>query len=66
MLFPVLKKIPLKGKIDIVDVNDNIHSFGSSEPYAKIKLTTKSIQRKLFFKPESLFRRRLYGWRNFN
>ena len=51
MLFSILNKIPLKGKIDIVDANDNLHSFGTSSPYVKIKLKNKSIERKLFFNP---------------
>jgi len=51
MLFSTLKNISLKGKIDIIDYNDTIHSFGTSDPYVKIKLTNKSIKFKLFINP---------------
>ena len=51
MLFSTLKNISLKGKIDILDYNDTIHSFGTSDPYVKIKLTNKSIKFKLFINP---------------
>ena len=51
MLFSILSNISLKGKLDIVDSNGKTHTFGSSEPYVKIKLSNKSIQRKLFINP---------------
>jgi len=51
MFFSILKKISLNGKIDIIDCNDNIHTFGDSDPYVKIKFKNKSIERKLFFNP---------------
>jgi len=51
MLFSVLRKISLTGKIDIIDCNGNIHTFGDSDPYVKIKLKNKSIERKLFLNP---------------
>ena len=51
MLFYFLKKIPFKGKIDIIDCKNKTHSFGQSIPYVKIKLTNKSIERKIFLNP---------------
>ena len=55
MLFSVLRKTPLNGKLDIVDSNGKIHSFGNSSNldnlYVKIRFTNKSIQRKLFYNP---------------
>jgi len=54
MLFSVLKKVSLKGKLDIIDYKGNLYSFGSQEAenqYVKIKLTNRSIQRKIFFNP---------------
>ena len=57
MLFSVLRKVPLKGKLDIIDSNGKTHSFGtfidltSDNLYSKIRFTNKSIQRKLFMNP---------------
>ena len=51
MLFSLLKKISLNGKLDIIDAYDKMHSFGHSDPYVKIKFLNKSIERKLFLNP---------------
>ncbi len=51
MLFSTLKKIPLKGKLVIIDSKDKSHSFGNEEPLVQIKLASKSIERKIFFNP---------------
>ena len=51
MLFSILKKIKFKGKIDIVDFKDNIHSYGSGNPYVKIRFANRSIQSKVFKNP---------------
>jgi len=51
MLFSILKKIQLKGKIDIIDYKGNVHSFGHGDPYSKVRFTNKSIERKLFRNP---------------
>ena len=54
MLFSVLKKISLKGKLDIIDHKGNLFSFGNQDNengYVKIKLTNSSIQRKIFYNP---------------
>ena len=51
MLFSVLKKISLNGKIEVQDSKGNIHSFGNGLPYVKIKLVNKSIEYKLFRNP---------------
>ena len=57
MLFSILRNISLKGKLDIIDSNGKIHSFGafpdltSDNLYSKIRFANKSIQRKLFINP---------------
>ena len=51
MPFSILKNIPLKGKIDIINSKGNLQSFGTSTPYVKIKLTNKSVERKIFINP---------------
>ena len=55
MLYSVLKKVNFKGKILIVDSSDKIHEFGSGPDNLKIKLTTKSIEKKLFRNPGLYF-----------
>ena len=51
MLFSILKKIQLKGRLEIVDCNGNKHLFGDGESFAKIRFTNKNIKRKLFRNP---------------
>ena len=54
MLFSILKKINLKGKLDIVDSNNKTHSFGNSNldnTYVKIRFTNKKIERNVFINP---------------
>ena len=51
MLFSILKNIKFRGKLDVVDSKGKLHSYGSNEPYCKIRLTSKSIERKLFRNP---------------
>ena len=51
MLFSILKNIPFHGTIDIIDAKGKLHSFGKNKPYVKIRFTTLSIQRKIFFNP---------------
>ena len=55
MLYSVLKKVNFKGKILILDSSDKIHEFGSGPDNLKIKLTTKSIEKKLFRNPGLYF-----------
>ena len=55
MLYSVLKKVNFKGKILIIDSSDKIHEFGSGPDNLKIKLTTKSIEKKLFRNPGLYF-----------
>ncbi len=55
MLYSVLKKVNFKGKILIVDSSDKIHEFGIGTNNLKIKLTTKSIEKKLFRNPGLYF-----------
>ncbi len=51
MLFSVLKKLNFDGTLEIIDSNEKIHKFGSSNPQVRIRLKNKSIERKLFFNP---------------
>ena len=51
MLYNVLKKVNFNGKIVIIDSDNNLHEFGSGNQLVRIKLTNKSIERKLFFNP---------------
>ena len=51
MLFSILKKIQLKGRLEIVDYYGNKHFFGDGESFAKIRFTNKNIKRKLFRNP---------------
>ena len=55
MLYSVLKKVNFKGKILILDSSDKIHEFGSGSNNLKIKLTNKSIEKKLFRNPGLYF-----------
>ena len=55
MLYSVLKKVNFKEKISILDSSDKIHEFGSGPNNLKIKLTTKSIEKKLFRNPGLYF-----------
>ena len=51
MLYSVLNKLNFKSKITIIDANNNIHEFGKNGPAIKIRLTNKSIEKKLFRNP---------------
>ncbi len=51
MLFSVLKKLNFDGTLEIIDSNEKIYKFGSSNPHVRIRLKNKSIERKLFFNP---------------
>ena len=51
MLFSILKKIQLNGRLEIVDYYGNKHLFGDGEDFAKIRFTNKNIKRKLFRNP---------------
>jgi len=55
MLYSVLKKVNFKGKISIIDSSDKINEFGSGSNNLKIKLTNKSIEKKLFRNPSLYF-----------
>jgi len=51
MLYSLLKKVNFDGKIIIIDSNNKSHEFGKGDPVIKIKLTNKSIEKKLFRNP---------------
>ena len=42
MLFSVLRKVPLKGKLDIIDSNGKMHNFGASPDLASDNLYCKN------------------------
>jgi len=51
MLYYVLKKVNFDGKIIIIDCNNKSREFGIGDTLLKIKLTNKSIEKKLFRNP---------------
>ncbi len=51
MLFSLLKKINFNGTLEIIDSKNNIHVYGAKEPKVRIKLKSKSIEKKLFRNP---------------
>ena len=48
MLYSVLKKVNFKEQLSIIDSNNNIHVFGKGKSNLRIRLTNKSIEKKLF------------------
>ena len=55
MFFSVLKKINFEGKIVFIDFQNKIHQFGNGEPFLKVRLKNKSIEKKLFRNPSLYF-----------
>ena len=55
MLYSVLKKINFKEQLSIIDSNNNIHVFGKGKSNLRIRLTNKSIEKKLFRNPSLHF-----------
>ena len=51
MLYTVLRKVTLDGKIIIIDSSNNMREFGKGDRLVKIKLKNKSIEKKLFRNP---------------
>ena len=51
MLYNVLKKLNFDGTLEIIDSKNKLHTFGNSNPLVTIRLTNKSIERKLFINP---------------
>ncbi len=51
MLYTVLRKVNFGGKIIIIDSANNEHEFGGGDRLIKVKLTNKSIEKKLFTNP---------------
>ena len=51
MLYTVLRKVNFIGKIIIIDSSNKVHEFGSGNQQVKIKLTNKSIEKKIFRNP---------------
>ena len=51
MLYSILKKINFESAIVLVDSKNTIHKFGKGNPIVKVRLTNKSIEKKLFTNP---------------
>ncbi len=51
MLHSVLKKIKFKGRLEIIDSKNKKYIFGSGNEFVKIRLTNRSIEKKLFYNP---------------
>ncbi len=48
MLYTVLRKVTLDGKIIIIDSSDKTHEFGNGDRLVKIKLKNKINRKKTF------------------
>ena len=55
MLYSVLKKVNFREQLSIIDSNNNVHVFGKGKSNLKIRLTNKSIEKKLFRNPSLHF-----------
>ena len=55
MLFNILNKIKFDGTLEIIDYQNKKYKFGNSNPVVTIKLTNKSVERKLFLNPGLYF-----------
>lgn len=51
MLYSVLKKVNFDSKIILIDSFNNFHEFGKGERVVKVRLTNRSIEKKLFRNP---------------
>jgi hypothetical protein len=48
MLYTVLRKVTLDGKIIIIDSSNNMREFGKGNRLVKVKLKNKSIKKNYF------------------
>ena len=55
MLYSVLQKVNFKEQLSIIDSNNNTHVFGKGKSNLRIRLTNKSIEKKLFRNPSLHF-----------
>ena len=55
MLYSLLKKINFDAKIILIDPNNNTHEFGKGDRFIKVRLKTKSIEKKLFIECMKIF-----------
>ena len=51
MLFSLLKKIDFNGKLELIDSKNNLHVYGNKQPTVRVRLKSKSIEKKLFRNP---------------
>ena len=51
MLFSLLKKIDFKGTLELIDSKNNLHIYGNVNPKVRVRLKSKSIEKKLFRNP---------------
>lgn len=54
MIFKILNNINIKGRLEITNYQGKTYCYGTGEDFSKIRLTNKSIERKLYRNP-SLF-----------
>ena len=55
MLYSVLQRVNFKEQLSIIDSNNNTHVFGKGKSNLRIRLTNKSIEKKLFRNPSLHF-----------
>ena len=51
MLFSILKNVKFRGRLEIINHEGILHKFGEGNIYSRIRLTSKSIEKKLFRNP---------------
>mgnify|MGYP003951962417 FL=1 len=51
MLFSLLKKLDFNGTLELIDSKNNLHVYGNKEPKVRIRLKSRSIEKKLFRNP---------------
>ena len=51
MLFSLLKKIDFNGILELIDSKNNLHVYGNNEPKVRVRLKSKSIEKKIFRNP---------------
>ena len=51
MLFTILKNIKFRGRLEITNYKGVVYNFGSGDDISRIRLTSKSIENKIFRNP---------------
>jgi len=55
MIYSLLKKIQLRGTLEIIDAKNRTRIFGSLNPVVRIRFTNQSIEQKIFRNPNLYF-----------